>query len=52
MLRSDFVQAGLNLNIFGAIAGAFSGKSNKKTEADGSSVEEREERAAVQGEAE
>ena len=42
-------QAGLNLNIFGAVAGAFSGKSKKETAADGSSVEQREEQAHVKG---
>ncbi|KAK8217508.1 hypothetical protein M8818_001266 [Zalaria obscura] len=41
--------AGLNLNIFGAISGAFSGKSKKQQQPDGSSVENREERSHVQG---
>lgn len=45
-------QAGINLNIFGAIAGAFSGKSQKETAADGSSTEHREDRAKVKGIAE
>lgn len=45
-----FLQAGLNLNIFGALSGAFSSKSNKTTETDGSSVENREENASVSGE--
>ena len=42
-------QAGINLNIFGAVAGAFSGKSNKETAPDGSSTESREEHADVKG---
>lgn len=47
---TDFSQkAGLNLNIFGAVAGAFSGKSKKETAADGSSVEHRDDKAAVKG---
>jgi len=41
--------AGLNLNIFAAFNGAFSGKSRKETQADGSSVEDREEQARIQG---
>ncbi|EMC99438.1 hypothetical protein BAUCODRAFT_144865 [Baudoinia panamericana UAMH 10762] len=41
--------AGLNLNIFGALSGAFGSKSEKETAADGSSVEQREERAKVKG---
>ncbi|CAK4032340.1 hypothetical protein DOTSEDRAFT_121804 [Lecanosticta acicola] len=41
--------AGLNLNVFGALSGAFSSKSSKKTEQDGSSVEDREENASVSG---
>ena len=43
------LQAGLNLNIAGAVSGLFSGKSKKETNADGSSKEEREEKAAVSG---
>lgn len=43
------VQAGLNLNIFGAVAGVFSGKSKKETAADGSSVEHRDDKAAIKG---
>lgn len=43
------VKAGLNLNIFGAVAGVFSGKSKKETAADGSSVEHRDDKAAVKG---
>jgi cytochrome c oxidase assembly protein subunit 15 len=42
-------QAGLNLNIFGAIAGAFSSKSSKQIEDDGSSKEVREENLAAKG---
>ncbi|KAM0707609.1 hypothetical protein Q7P35_004254 [Cladosporium inversicolor] len=41
--------AGLNLNIFGAVAGVFSGKSKKETAADGSSVEHRDDKAAIKG---
>lgn len=44
------LQAGLNLNIFGALSGVFSGKSKKETAADGSSVEHRDDKAAVKGE--
>jgi len=43
------VKAGLNLNIFGAVAGVFQGKSKKETAADGSSVEHRDDKAAVKG---
>ena len=43
------MQAGLNLNVFGAVSGMFSSKSKKDTAADGSSVEHRDERAAVKG---
>lgn len=46
------LQAGLNLNIFGALSGVFSGKSKKETAADGSSVEHRDDKAAVKGESE
>jgi len=42
-------QAGLNLNVVGALSGAFSGKSDKKTEKDGSSVEHKEEQTHVKG---
>jgi hypothetical protein len=42
-------QAGLNLNIFGALSGAFSSKSRKDTQPDGSSVEHREEQAHLKG---
>ncbi|GAB7349385.1 hypothetical protein MBLNU459_g8509t1 [Dothideomycetes sp. NU459] len=41
--------AGLNLNVFGAISGAFSGKSKKEQQADGSSKEQREEAAHIRG---
>ncbi|KAL1584144.1 hypothetical protein WHR41_07247 [Cladosporium halotolerans] len=41
--------AGLNLNIFGALSGVFSGKSTKETAADGSSVEHRDDKAAMKG---
>ncbi|KAK3115314.1 hypothetical protein LTR53_005441, partial [Teratosphaeriaceae sp. CCFEE 6253] len=44
---SGSASAGLNLNVFGAVAGAFSGKSKKDTAADGSSVEHREEEGRV-----
>lgn len=51
------MQAGINLNIFGAIAGAFSSKSSKqqKAESDDSvnqveQYEQREELAKVKGE--
>ena len=43
------MQAGLNLNVVGALKGAFSSKSKKETEADGSSTEHREEQAKVKG---
>lgn len=43
------MKAGLNLNIFGAVAGVFSGKSKKETAADGSSVEHRDDKAAMKG---
>ena len=46
---SDIKQAGLNLNIFGAVAGAFSNKSSKKTEEDSSSVETKEDQAKIMG---
>lgn len=39
--------AGLNLNVFGALAGAFSGKNSKKAEEDGSTLEEHEQDASV-----
>ena len=42
-------QAGLNLNIFGALSGVFSGKSKTETAADGSSVEHRDDKAAMKG---
>lgn len=45
-----FFKAGLNLNVFGALAGAFSGKNSKKTEEDGSTLEENEQNASVSGE--
>ncbi|TKA42502.1 hypothetical protein B0A54_06952 [Friedmanniomyces endolithicus] len=41
--------AGINLNVFGALAGAFSGKSTKETAADGGSVEYREDEGRVKG---
>ncbi|EME49164.1 hypothetical protein DOTSEDRAFT_121804 [Dothistroma septosporum NZE10] len=41
--------AGLNMNVFGAIAGAFSSKNTKKTEEDGSALEEEEKSASVRG---
>jgi cytochrome c oxidase assembly protein subunit 15 len=43
------LQAGLNLNVFGAIAGAFSSKSSKQTEDDGSTTETRQEKLAGKG---
>jgi len=43
------VKAGLNLNVFGALSGVFSGSSKKETAADGSSVEYRDDKAAVKG---
>ena len=43
------LQAGVNLNIFGAVSGMFSGKAKKETAPDGSSTEQREEQAAVKG---
>lgn len=42
-------QAGLNLNIFGAISGAFSGKSKKQQQKDGTTTEDREEHAHIRG---
>ena len=39
----------MNLNVFGALSGAFSGKSSKQTEEDGSSVESQEKSAHVKG---
>jgi hypothetical protein len=42
-------KAGLNLNVFGALSGVFSGNSKKETAADGSSVEYRDDKAAVKG---
>lgn len=44
-----WVQAGVNLNVVGALAGAFSGKSNKETKEDGSSDEHREGKTSVRG---
>ncbi|KAK1053668.1 hypothetical protein LTR74_016174 [Friedmanniomyces endolithicus] len=44
---SGSASAGINLNVFGALAGAFSGKSTKETAADGSSVEYREDEGRV-----
>lgn len=46
---SDDAQAGLNLNVFGALSGVFSSKSKKETEADGSTTETREENLAASG---
>ncbi|KAK0337940.1 hypothetical protein LTR91_011780 [Friedmanniomyces endolithicus] len=46
---SGSASAGINLNVFGALAGAFSGKSTKETAADGSSVEYREDEGRVKG---
>ena len=46
---TDQQQAGLNLNLAGAVSGLFSSKSMKTTNPDGSSVEEREENAAAKG---
>ena len=43
------LQAGLNLNIFGALAGALSSKSSKETAEDGSTLETEEKRAGVKG---
>ena len=45
----DGLQAGLNLNVFGALSGAFSSKSKKEMEPDGSSIETREETLAGSG---
>jgi len=42
-------QAGLNLNLAGAVSGLFASKSDKGTAADGSTTEHREERAGVKG---
>lgn len=39
----------MNLNVFGALSGAFSSKSSKKTEDDGSTVEHREEELRAKG---
>jgi len=47
--RTDQQQAGLNLNLAGAVSGLFSSKSKKTTNPDGSSVEEREENDAAKG---
>ncbi|CZT17291.1 uncharacterized protein RCC_03125 [Ramularia collo-cygni] len=41
--------AGLNLNVFGAVAGMLSSKSSKSTDEDGSIVETRENQAQAQG---
>ncbi|KAM0699334.1 hypothetical protein Q7P36_001381 [Cladosporium allicinum] len=41
--------AGLNLNLFAALSGVFSGSSKKETAADGSSVEHRNDNAGVKG---
>jgi len=46
---SRIAKAGLNLNIFGALSGVFSGSSKKETAADGSSVEHRNDKAAMKG---
>ncbi|KAK5136779.1 hypothetical protein LTR08_002075 [Meristemomyces frigidus] len=48
-LDSNCFSAGLNLNLVGAVSGMFSSKSDKKTEADGSSTEHRSEQAHVKG---
>lgn len=48
-LSDSFSQAGLNLNVFGALSGVFSGKSNKDVEADGSSTEQKEEQSHLKG---
>jgi len=50
-LPTDLIhsQAGLNLNIFGALSGAFSGKSSKEQAKDGSEVERREETSHIKG---
>jgi len=50
-LPADLIhsQAGLNLNIFGALSGAFSGKSSKEQAKDGSEVERREETSHIKG---
>jgi hypothetical protein len=39
----------LNLNLFAALSGVFSGSSKKETAADGSSVEHRNDKAAMKG---
>ncbi|KAK0875980.1 hypothetical protein LTR87_010230 [Friedmanniomyces endolithicus] len=49
LIAHPYYQAGINLNVFGALAGAFSGKSTKETAADGSSVEYREDEGRVKG---
>ena len=52
MLTFDLLvdqQAGINLNLFGAIAGAFSGSETKETDTEGNSTEYREGRGNVQG---
>lgn len=46
---TDVHQAGLNLNVFGALSGAFSSKSSKTTEEDGSYTEEREQQSHAKG---
>jgi len=49
LIARSYHQAGINLNVFGALAGAFSGKSTKETAADGSSVEYREDEGRMKG---
>ncbi|KAF1349791.1 hypothetical protein BDV97DRAFT_398596 [Delphinella strobiligena] len=46
---SGSASAGLNLNVFGALSGAFSGKSSKQQENDGSSVERKENSQHISG---
>lgn len=48
-VANTLCQAGLNLNVFGAVAGMFSSKSSKSAGADGSTVETREDQSRVQG---
>jgi hypothetical protein len=48
-LPCSLPQAGLNLNVLGAVSGVFSGKSKKEIAKDGSSTEWRDDKAAVDG---
>jgi len=43
-------QAGLNLNLVGAVSGLFLSKSSKETGTDGQVIERKDEQAAIKGE--